>query len=258
MNMKIKLLFFFLLASMQLFAQATILQAKTKGLIYTQEKTMDLGLCPGGFALGFSKGYIKSYHTTPFWHAELGRLKHPKEYRQVSELVGTRGAKPFVYGKQNSFLIARLLRGKKKYLSEKARTKGVAVGWQYAGGLSLGLMKPYYLKLQYDFDPINPNSGKIRTEKYDEDTNRAVFLDSRSIIGAASFWTGIKETKVIPGIHARIGVLFDWGAFDENAKAVDVGVMVDVFPKPVPIMIDAKNYPFFLNLYINFQLGRRS
>lgn len=239
------------------FAQSNIRSTKTKGLIYTQEKAFNISLNSSGLAFGYSKGIIKSYQTTPFWQFELGRLKHSKEYKQISEIAGIRNARPYAYGKKNTFLVARLMRGKKRYLTEKAKTKGVAVGWQYLGGISIGLLKPYYLNLARSADPSNPQDFTIVAEKY-SDENRNTFLDSRSIAGAASFWKGIGETKALPGLHGRLGILLDWGAFDETSKSVDAGIMIDVYPKAAPIMIDAKNYPFFLNLYINFQLGKRS
>lgn len=239
------------------FAQATQRPAKTKGLIYTREQASNLSFNSSGFSFGYSKGKLKSYQTTPFWQIELGRLKHAKEFKQISDATGVRNAKAYSFGKKNVFLTARLMRGQKRYLTEKAKTKGVAIGWQYMGGISLGLLKPYYLRIQRQSDPSLPQEYIIKTEKYSLD-NRDAFLDTRAIVGSASFWKGVSETKVLPGLHARVGVLFDWGAFDETSKSVDAGVMIDVYPKAVPIMIDAKNYPFFLNLYINFQLGKRS
>jgi len=250
---KYLLLFSLLFLSMVSFAQANKRPVKTKGLIYTREKAMNLSFNSSGFSLGYSKGRLKSYQTTPFWQLELGRLKHAKEFKQISDATGVRNAKPYAFGRKNVFFTARLMRGQKRYLTEKAKTKGVAIGWQYMGGVSLGLLKPYYLKIQRQIDPGLPQEFAISTEKYSLD-NRDVFLDTRAIVGAASFWKGIGETKALPGLHARIGVLFDWGAFDETSKSVDAGVMIDVYPKAVPIMIDAKNHPFFLNLYINFQL----
>ncbi len=250
-------LFFLLLTSISLFAQANVRRTKTKGLIYTQEKTVNLSFNTSGFSFGYAKGKLKNYKVTPFWQFEFGRLKHPKSYKQVADITGNRNSKPYTYGKKNVFMTLRAMRGHKHYFSEKAKTKGVAVGMQYMAGLSLGLVKPYYLNIQRGVNPVDPTVGNITAEKYSED-NRAFFMDYHSIAGAASFFKGIKETKLLPGVHGRLGVLVDWGAFDETSKSVDAGVMIDVFPKAVPIMIDAKNYPFFLGLYLNFQFGKRS
>ena len=35
--------------------------------------------------------------------------------------------------------------GAKRYFSEKAKRKGIAIGINYQAGVSLGLLKPYYL-----------------------------------------------------------------------------------------------------------------
>ena len=68
---------------------------------------------------------------------------------------------------------------------------------------------------------------------------------------------GVGETKLLPGAFARLSVHFDWCAFDEFIKSIDAGVMLDVFPKKVPIMVNQENKPYFLNLYLNLQLGKR-
>jgi len=239
-----------------LMGQATFHKPVAKGLIYTRERAFGADFHTAGLGLSYSAGHIKNYDLTPYWLVELSRLKHPKEYKQTADISGVSNSRPFSYGKQNVFFVLHLLRGRKRYLSEKADMRGVAVGWTYAYGLSLGLLKPYYLNLRIDFDPANPQAARIITQKYSAD-NRDVFLDNRMIVGAAPFTKGLSETKLLPGLHGRIGVLFDWGAFDEMVKSVDVGIRLDLFPKAVPIMVETRNYPFFLNLYLHFQFGKR-
>jgi len=40
-------------------------------------------------------------------------------------------------------------------------------------------------------------------------------------------------------------------------KALEIGIMFDIFFKKVPIMVIDNNQPFFLNGYIILQLGKR-
>jgi len=50
------------------------------------------------------------------------------------------------------------------------------------------------------------------------------------------------------------------GAFDKKAKAFETGVMLDVFPRKVPLMIEREgvgNSFYFAKLYISFQFGQR-
>ena len=66
-----------------------------------------------------------------------------------------------------------------------------------------------------------------------------------------------------PKINATIKLEpIDWGAFDEFMRAVEAGIMIDIFPKKLPIMAPVngvdENRPYFFNLYVSLQLGKRN
>jgi hypothetical protein len=52
-------------------------------------------------------------------------------------------------------------------------------------------------------------------------------------------------------------VHLDWGAFDEFLRALEVGIQLDIYPKKLPIMVNSENRPYFMNLYVSLQLGKR-
>jgi hypothetical protein len=66
------------------------------------------------------------------------------------------------------------------------------------------------------------------------------------------------ETSFLPGVYGRASVHFAWGAYDEYVKALDIGIMLELYPREVPIMLIADNDPYFINLYLNLQLGKRN
>ncbi len=232
-----------------------------KGVIYNKELAFDVRLHTNGYAFAVNIGRIKTYYLTKYYHFEIGELKHPREHRHSfdypSQFSG-RTSRSFVFGKQNTFLVVRAGMGAKRYFSEKAKRKGVAVGISYEAGPSLGLKKPYYL----DFwrTPNNdPAQIFLVSEKYTGD-NHDSFLDINKIYGASGFTKGFNEISVIPGIHGKMSVHFAWGAFDEFVKAFEAGIMVDAYLKKVPILVEvdnAENRPFFVNLYLTLQLGKR-
>lgn len=238
----------------------------SKGTIYSREVTVDFKLHTNGFGLGVNIGELQTYYLTSFWNIELVEIKHPKEIRQSFDFQPTTNGKvsrAFIFGKQNNFYVLRGGFGQKRYFSEKAKRKGVAIGLSYEGGPSLGLLKPYYMELKYLEDQgIGNNDFVIRSEKFNED-NKDVFLDIGRIYGASSFAKGLSELSIIPGLHAKAALHFDWGAFDEFVKAVEAGIMVDFYFQNVPIMaenpgvVDAENRPLFINLFLNLQLGKR-
>ena len=227
------------------------------GVLYKQEKSFDIQLHTNGFALGYNSAKIKKYYLTRFYHIGIGIVKHPKEYRQSVNYQGgnflLKSSSAFAYGKQNTLLMLRAGLGEKRYFSEKARRKGVAVGLTYEGGLALGLLKPYYLNL----NKTGPSGeGQIVAEKYSAD-NHDEFLDINSIYGAASFFKGFDEIKIQPGIHGKIAGHFGFGAHEQFVRAVEVGIMFDLFFKKVEIMIIENNQPLFLNAFVTVQLGKR-
>lgn len=233
------------------------------GLIYSRENTVDIRLHTNGASLGFNFGEIETYYRTSYWHVSLGELKHYRETRQSRSLQG--GAfggsfRSFVYGKQNNFFALRGGYGQKRYLSEKARFKGVAVGLSYEGGPTIGMLKPYYLILRY----VSENFGQLnyRSERYSAE-NAARFLGNENIFGADSFTRGLTQLSFVPGLHAQGSLHFDFGTFDEFVKAVEVGVMADFFFQEVPIMIESPRTPSiensfaFINLFVTVQFGKR-
>ncbi|WP_235291011.1 hypothetical protein [Portibacter lacus] len=231
-----------------------------KGVVYSTEKTVDLRLYPNGWAVAYNTGNIVSYNKTKYYHFELGKHADPREKLQSRpyNLSFVRGAGSFAYGKINSFYSARVGMGRLKYVSEKAKRKGIAVGFNYEVGPALGFLKPYYLEVYVDDGEL----AGFSTEpiKYSEET-AAVFLDQGSIANEGRFVEGLLETKLIPGIQGKIGVHFDAGAFDEYVKAIEVGAMAEVYSRRIPLMAPTDNHsdkPFFFNLYVNLHFGKRN
>ena len=146
--------------------------------------------------------------------------------------------------------------GFKKYYSEKAAKNGVAVGVLFAGGLTAAIMKPYYLEIG------SPRGTEIaKSIKYTPETE-TLFLDKNKITGSDGLFTGLSESGIVPGAYGRVGLHLDWGAFDEFLRALEIGIQLDVFPKKLPIMVPLngvnENKPYFLNLYVSLQLGKRN
>ncbi len=250
-----KLLHVLIILLLPIFSFAQRLKQDAKGIIYDNEKTLDMRLHTHGWTIGYQIGKIKTYYKTVFYNFELGELKHFKEVRKstdFSSISPSSGFRSYTFGKQNYAFVLRGGIGAKRYYTEKAAKNGVAVGLVYSGGLTAAFMKPYYVEVGGTRDGSVSQSIKYSTE-----TSKN-FLDPYKIRGKGGLLKGISETSIIPGIHAQAGVHLDWGAFDEFLKAIEVGVMLDVFPKKLPIMVTEENRPYFMNLYVSLQLGKRN
>lgn len=233
-------------------AQTQNILNNRKGIVYDREVNVDLRLHTFGWLIGMQFGKIKTYYKTNYYEWSIGELCHSKEASKTSEFSGLASSNfnTYTYGKQNSVFALRGGIGSKRYYSEKAAHKGVAVGISYSAGVSLALLKPYYLELQ-GIDRATSNIVKY-SPAIEKD-----FLDIYKIKDNASFQYGLNEVSVIPGGYARAGVHLDWGAFDEFLKALEVGIQLDIYPKKIPILVTAENYPYFMNFYLSLQLGKR-
>lgn len=222
-----------------------------KGIIYKKEWSIDAAIHTNGYFFGYNIGKIKNYHTSLYTHLDLGFLFHPKETRSSKpNSGGFKSFNSYKYGKQNQLINIRLGKGLVKTLSEKARTKGIAVGLRFEGGIDLGLLKPYYLKVEDSRD-----GRRIKDIRYSD--NESSFLDPNDILGSSGVFKGFGELSLIPGVYGRVAVRFDQGAFEKLLRCLEAGVQIDLYSKRPPIMINSPNPLSFINFFVNLQLGKR-
>lgn len=231
----------------------SIPQTVRKGIIYKRERSFNMALHTNGFYIGMDKGRIKKYYLSHFNHIDFGLLEHPKESKIYANFaLNSHPLSSYTYAKQNSFWNIRLGRGLIRYYSEKTRHKGIAMGIYLEGGVNIGLLKPYYIKVEQEKD-----GRRIESEIRYSSELKELFLDQNSINGASRFFKGISETSIRPGAHGRIGLQFDPGAFEKYVRAINAGFILDIYPGRIPIMVLDQNPFYFLNVYVNLQLGKR-
>ena len=256
------LLIFFCITSLnsQKTVQPKQVNIDLKGVIYKEERAFDIRIHTNGFSMSYNKGQLLTYYKTRYYHFDFGILKDARERRQNKNISfpNEGSSSSFIYGKRNVFFQLRGGIGEKRYLSEKANRRGLAVGLNYEGGITLGLLKPYYLDLIV-IPEDNIRESFLESRKYSEELHDA-FLNENDIFGGSGFFKGIEETTLIVGAHAKFGAHFALGAFDRVVKAIETGVMIDIYPKKVPVLVERdeiENKFYYLNLYILFQFGRR-
>ncbi len=227
-------------------------QTIRKGIIYKKEWSVDASIHTNGFYFGYNVGKIKNYHTTNYVHFDLGFLFHPKETRSSRSInTGFQSFNSYKFGKQNQLINLRLGRGIIKTLTEKSRTKGIALGLKLEAGFNLGLLKPYYLKISEEQD----GRFLISERKYTEGDTK--FLNPYHILGSGSFFRGFDDLSLVPGLFGRIALRLDPGAFERVIRCLEAGIQLDIYSKRPDILIIEKNPLSYINLYLNLQLGMR-
>lgn len=221
-----------------------------------------LRLFTDGWGIYAERGKLKSndkypdlFHNVSFWQIEFAERKDPAQIKRTNTLAAYSNDKPtpFVYGKVNNLYALKLGYGGRKMIAGKPEQGTVSVHWMYLGGLSLGLLKPYYIDA-YVVD--NTGSLVLESVKY-SDKNKDAFLYKPNIVGSSGFSKGIGETKIVPGLQLKTALHFDFAASKYRVLAIETGANIEYYFSTVQIMANKDPKSFFLSGYVSFQFGKR-
>ena len=230
-----------------------IKQEEEGSLIFHKQSVFGIKLTSDGYGAFYELGRLKTPTKTNLYSLEIGERKHAKEEKlSRGDAFGLLVGNPFIYGKINNFYYAKLGIGQQRLIGGKGNKNGVAVTALYGGGLSAGLLKPYYLDIN------DPRTGKRSDVKHvDNDSITSLFLNPAVINGASGLGKGFKDIKFVPGAYAKAGLRFDYGRYNEIVSAVEVGVHVEFYSKNMPILLLQKERKLFFNAYAAIVFGRR-
>eukprot|EP01030_Chromulinospumella_sphaerica_P034380 gene34380-biopygen12293 len=185
------------------------------------------------------------FYKVNVWQLEFSEKKHPKQEKLTADGSASGGSANYVYAKINNFYAVKLGYGKRFLLAGKPDPGAVSIHWSNVLSASLGLLKPYYLNVYSD-----PNAIKYAD-------NPSVFLTQQNILGSAGFGQGLSEVKTIPGGHFKSMLHFDFAANRKSVVAIETGVSVDYYSESIPIMVNQEAKPYFVDLFLAFQFGKR-
>ncbi len=227
-----------------------IKQEEEGALIFQKQGAFAIKLNTDGYGMFYEHGKYKTITTTNLWWAELGEHKHNKEVKVAkgNNSFGFITSNPFVYGKVNNFYNFKLGIGQQKLIGGKGNKNGVATSLIYGGGMSLAMLKPYYLE-------VEDGTGKVSDIKYSD--NDTLFLDPAAIRGASGFGKGFSDMKFVPGGYLRTSLRFDYGRYNEVLSAIEVGVNAEFYTKKIEQMAFNKQHQIFFNAYVALVFGKR-
>lgn len=216
-------------------------------VLYRNESSFGIYIhTAGGLGLAYRRGKHITGKRKRMYEIETQNFKHPKEIKSINPYYDN--AKGFVYGKLNSLLIIRPGIGIQNILYQKSDKRSVEIRYSYFLGASLAFAKPVYLEIKRQ----NQQEGPPTTERYDPQVHS---IDE--IYGKAPFFKGIEKTKIHPGGYAKFALSFDYADRYNGVKAVETGVVVDVYPRVIPIMAFNKNQQVFISLFLKFSWGKK-
>ncbi|MBI1342748.1 MAG: hypothetical protein GC171_07440 [Terrimonas sp.] len=211
-------------------------------LVYNKQSIFGFRFRTNGYGAFYELGRSKSPTVSMVYSIEFDEIKNPKEDKKFVFF-----GNPYVYGKINNFYNLKLGVGQQRVLGQKGNKNGIAVLGVYAAGLSVGLLRPYYI--QYN------GSGTTETIKYTPQDS-VKFVDG-PIDGSAGIGKGWNELKIKPGGYAKAAIRFDWGRFNEVVSGIEAGVSVEMYASKIPIMLFQKEQRLFFQGHIAILFGRR-
>ena len=231
--------------------------AAVKDYMFHKQMVGGVRLLSTGLGFYLEYGIIKNIYKTHLflleyeWHLDY-RDKTTKAQPYYSE-----SGRDYFFGVQNKFHTIRFSYGFEKAIADKYIRNGVRLSWVGFAGVAMGLVKPYYLNLQYPTPVGSELPIDVRSEQYSA-ANASVFLDKTRIDEAAPIYKGLDQIKPVFGGHLQSGLTFDWGTKDAFVFSIEAGASLDIYYKRIPIYInnDANNFLFF-GLYIAVHIGKR-
>jgi hypothetical protein len=246
MNFRISVLVFLLAISFEITAQKSSEDEPTE----ISTKTLAYGLTTNNFSGIIGGGVLRNSfpvsirNNKPVYRylaIEAVNIKNPREANILS-VYGSR----YVYGKKNYFFSLRPEYGREFSVFKKDGENGIGFSLIFAGGPSIGLEKPYYIK-------YSSKAGEAaQTVPFDPNIHK----NSSNISGAGNIFQGFfKGLKVIPGLHFKAAANIDMNTFNDKVTGIEVGTLLEVFSKKPEILAsrfssNPQVYPtFYFTLY---------
>jgi len=212
-------------------------------LVFRKQSVFGFKAATDGYGISYEIGKFRSNRVTRLLMFELNEKKHKKETKVSGDFNGFQ-FNSFIPGKMNNFFQFKAGLGQQRVIGGKGNKNGVAVMVVYAGGISLGLLKPYLLDVESNGQRFRSTYPKIYDSSYRE-------------TGASGFTTGWKDLKVKPGVHAKVAARFDYGRFNETVTGLEVGATVEFYTDKIPQIYGSTPKQTFFNAYLSLLLGRR-
>jgi len=223
----------------------TMSKEEEEGVIaYRKSFLFGLKLINDGYGAFFEWGRASSVKKATLYQFEISERKSAKEDKQSNPYVNSI---PLIYGKENYFYPVKLGVQHQKLFGNKSNKNGVSVTGNYGGGVSLALLRPYYVEVQ--------NGNSIEYVKYSQ-ADSSLFLNGPFYSGP-TFGKGWNDMTITPGLYAKTAVRFDYGRYNEIISAIEVGVSGEYYSKKVPIMVLVPARSFFFSGYVSILFGKR-
>lgn len=214
-------------------------------IVFNKQSVFGIKLATDGYGITYELGKFKSPRRSLLYQVELSERKHRKEKKLAASVDNQFQINSVVFGKTHNFYAVKLGIAQQQVIGGKGNKNGVAVSAIYGGGLTVGLLKPYFVD-------VEDSANKRIRERYPE------IIDNNYLqLGASGFTVGWNAVKIRPGAYAKAAMRFDYGRLNEMVTAIEVGLGAEFYSTKMSQLIYNKEKQLFFNAYVSLLLGRR-
>jgi hypothetical protein len=232
---------------------ALIRQEEEGVITYTKHTAFGFKFTNDGYGGFMEVGRAQSITRALLFQLDIAERKHTKEDKQTNPMYA---GPSLIFGKINFFYPVKLGVQQQILLGNKSNKNGVSITGNFGGGVSLGLLRPYYLDI---FDTTS-SPVQRKSIKY-ESADSNIFSSSSMLYylqaTGPSFTKGWSNLKLTPGAYAKAAVRFDYGRYNEVVSAIEVGITAEFYAKKIPQLVYVAPKNLFVNLYVSVLFGKR-
>lgn len=226
-----------------------ILRMEEEGdLIFNKHNVFGIRLATNGYGINFEKGKFKSPTKTLLYQFELNEVHDPKEYHTTIASNGYDVSSVNPY-KLNNLFEFKMAFGEERLIGGKGNKNGVNVAFLYTGGVTIGMLKPYYINVG---NGITQATSQMTFAQFAKDTS-----EGDQIQGAAGFFTGWDNLTIKPALNGKIAMRFDYGRLNQTISAIECGLTEEYYFSQIPLVYMVKEHNFFFNAYVQIMFGSR-
>ena len=231
-----------------------MIKEEEEGVIAYQKHTIfGLKLSTDGYGAFLEVGRAQSVKKALLFQLDISERKHPKENKITDPQYPGPGV---IFGKINFVYPIKIGLQQQILLGNKSNKNGVSVTANYGGGISLSLLRPYFLEV-YDTTTSPFQRKDIRYNSKDSNT----FSDNKQLYylqaTGPGFTKGWKNLSVTPGLYAKGALRFDYGKYNEVVSAIEVGLTGEFYAKKIPQLVFTDPKQYFISAYVTIMFGKR-
>lgn len=240
----------FLSVCIFIFSGTAFSQDSEVELPYEKELGIGINLNTNGGIIGGGMFKYAFHHKKRQYHLfalEIVNVKHAKEIRRASSRTGN----TYIFNKENYLFVIRPQYGREFLLFGKAEEEGVRINGLIAAGPSLGILKPYTIEYDYTvYSGVNGTPSDVLIEPFDP----TIHTDEGRILGSGGIFSAFNQSNFVPGVSVKAGLNFELG---NSSTGVEVGGLLEIFPRTVNIVARTHNTNLFTSIYVNIYFSAR-